>query len=55
MFLESHLTSPHEPTRIAACYTAYVRGFEVDEICELTELPVERVLEAIFSTQKGSG
>lgn len=47
-FIESHLMSPHGPTKIAACFTAFTYGFEVDEIVQLTELPRWRVLQAIL-------
>jgi hypothetical protein len=52
--IESHLMSPHGPTRIAACRTAYVYGFEVDEIAELSGMPAWRVQQAIFGKSPGS-
>lgn len=47
-FIESHLMSVHGPTRIAACKTAFNYGFEVEEIAELSGLPVWRVRQAIL-------
>jgi hypothetical protein len=47
-FIESHLTAPHGPARIAAIPTAYNYGFEVDEIVALTEFPKWRVQQVIL-------
>lgn len=47
-FIESHLMSPHGPTRISACRTAFTYGFEVDEIVTVSELPAWRVRQAIL-------
>lgn len=48
VFIESRLTSPHAPTRIDACRTAYCYGFDIDEIAELTEFPVWRVRQVVL-------
>lgn len=47
-FIESHLMSPHGPTRIAACRTAFVYGFDIDEIARISGLPVWRVRQAVI-------
>jgi DNA-directed RNA polymerase specialized sigma24 family protein len=46
--IESHLQSRHGPAKIAAVQTAYVHGFEVEEIAAVSGLPVERVRQAIL-------
>jgi hypothetical protein len=53
-FIESHLMSQHGPTRIAACRTAWVHGFDVDEIVELSGLPLWRVQQAILGKSPGT-
>jgi hypothetical protein len=52
--IESQLASQHGPTRIAACITAFVHGLEVDEIAQLSGLPVWRVQQAILGKSPGS-
>lgn len=49
-FIESHLTSPHGPQKIAACRTAYNYGFEIEEIAETSGLPVWRVRQAVLGS-----
>lgn len=49
-FIESHLTSPHGPQKIAACRTAYNYGFDIDEIAETSGLPVWRVRQAVLGS-----
>jgi hypothetical protein len=48
-FIESHLTAPHGPTRIAAIPIAYFNGFEVDEIVDLTQFPKWRVQQVLLA------
>lgn len=47
-YIESHLTSPYGPQRISGARTAYVYGFTVEEITELSGLPAWRVQQAIL-------
>lgn len=47
-YLESMLMSPHGPTKIAACRTAFIEGFDVDEISELSGIPVWRVRQVLL-------
>lgn len=47
-FIESHLMSPHGPQRIAACRTAYNYGFTVEEIADVSGLPLWRIRQAIL-------
>lgn len=46
--IESQLRSTHGPIKVAAVRPAFNVGFEVEEIAELSGLPVWRVRQAIL-------
>ena len=47
-YIESHLTSPYGPQRISGIRTAYVYGFEPEEITELSGIPLWRVRQVLL-------